>query len=374
MVKNKFTGLDIDKDNIINLIKEFFEKRGLEAQVSAQLVDIGNQKRCLITLNAQEYYLDVWFNKNGTTTLGVNGGAKEFLELKREMCQYIKDNSKKNSLQNNESQGNQPPFFTVKDVREEEVEQIIALVKQSDYFGEIIEDGMKKPLEKIWQFKDCQQNKLTIHWYDTGSLVLQGRPRFLFLETVYTMTELLNIEDIQTSWSDTTLSYKNYDSKALDKEFKKLLPLTYEGVRSNKLHNCIKQAVLFRTMMEDWPDNTAYVLIAYRALEGHLKFVLKDMGIDTGSNNFNMFNGSSFELDPSYDGNVDSCFPAIKVQMLSYLSSTYQIIKQERNAFLHWAIPNEGIDSTLIIATVAEAHDKIDKCLQKIEEYYRITR
>lgn len=82
MMSDNFRNLDLNRDDILEAIKEFFEtKPELEASVSESLElknEVSQQYRCNVSTNQGEFFLDIYYLKDGNTTLQRNQG--KFLE------------------------------------------------------------------------------------------------------------------------------------------------------------------------------------------------------------------------------------------------------------------------------------------------------
>lgn len=136
MMANQFKNLNLDRDVIIEFIKKFFTlKSELTAQVNENFEEINSstgQNRCEIVTNQGEMFLDVYFKKDGRSTLMSTGGDQKFLEIKRELCDFIAENCKSNEIQKNV----QLPWFTADNIRKEDVGGVVESIKASNFFKE----------------------------------------------------------------------------------------------------------------------------------------------------------------------------------------------------------------------------------------------
>lgn len=73
-----YMNLRLNREEIIDSVKSFFaSKSELEAKVADIFEEINSkngQNRCIVNTNQGEFFLDVYFKKDGKTTLMSNGG------------------------------------------------------------------------------------------------------------------------------------------------------------------------------------------------------------------------------------------------------------------------------------------------------------
>lgn len=164
----------------------------------------------------------------------------------------------------------------------------------------------------------------------------------------------------------------------------------FDKLPSDQLKKTVKQALIFKNFKSNFEDYTVYTFPAYRALEGHLRWVLSELGIDwltklnskeqPMTTSFYMFDKVSSEgehsyvLQSCYHVNVENKYSTKKEKFLTYIGELYQILSDERNSYFHWKKfePGLSLDETALIEDEATARDIIVKCLTKIEEYYKL--
>ena len=168
------------------------------------------------------------------------------------------------------------------------------------------------------------------------------------------------------------------------------MPNSFDKLPSDQLRKTVKQALIFKNFKSNWVDYTVYTFNAYRALEGHLRWILSELGIDEPTKldskgkpmptSFYMFDkvsskgAYSYVLQSCYHVNVESKYQTKKGQFLTYIGELYQILSDERNSYFHWEKFSQGIslDETSFIEDEVTARDIIIKCLTQIEKYYKI--
>lgn len=379
-----YMNLRLNREEIIDSVKSFFaSKSELEAKVADIFEEINSkngQNRCIVNTNQGEFFLDVYFKKDGKTTLMSNGGDSKFLKLREELCDYIVE-----SCKNNENQASsQVPWFTAKNLINEDVETVISLIEDSEYCKEELSHS-KNNGYPAWKFRGVQGESLTITYYNknddgNGKLLLQGKPELLFLESIEIITQLFDTDEISTKLNESGFFESQIDDSIIQNDIFKLMPNSFYKLPSDQLRKTVKQAVIFKNFKSKWEDYTVYTFPAYRALEGHYRFILSECNIE--------YNGTAISIwkdsirDANYprilkeDNNnaVIQKFGAKSEDFKKYLTDVNRIIKDERNKYFHWEKFELGVqlDETALIEDEEMARAIIVKCLTKIEEYYKL--
>ena len=379
-----YMNLRLNREEIIDSVKSFFaSKSELEAKVADIFEEINSkngQNRCIVNTNQGEFFLDVYFKKDGKTTLMSNGGDSKFLKLREELCDYIVE-----SCKNNENQASsQVPWFTAKNLINEDVETVISLIEDSEYCKEELSHS-KNNGYPAWKFRGVQGESLTITYYNknndrNGKLLLQGKPELLFLESIEIITQLFDTDEISTKLNESGFFESQIDDSIIQNDIFKLMPNSFDKLPSDQLRKTVKQAVIFKNFKSKWEDYTVYTFPAYRALEGHYRFILSECNIE--------YNGTAISIwkdsirDANYprilkeDNNnaVIQKFGAKSEDFKKYLTDVNRIIKDERNKYFHWEKFELGVqlDETALIEDEEMARAIIVKCLTKIEEYYKL--
>ena len=389
-----YKNLRLNREEIIDSVKSFFaSKSELEAKVADIFEEINSkngQNRCIVDTNQGEFFLDVFFKKDGKTTLMSDGGDSKFLTLKEELCDYIVENCK-----NNENQASsQVPWFTAKNLINEDVETVISLIEDSEYCKEKLSHSNSNGYP-AWKFRGVQGESLTITYYNknndgNGKLLLQGKPELLFLESIEILTQLFDTDEIETKFNDSGFFESHIDKSIIQNDILSIMPNAFDKLPSDQLKKTVKQALIFKNFKSNFEDYTVYTFPAYRALEGHLRWLLSELGIDfaTKLNSkdkpmttaFYMFDSEmdahekEYVLQSSYHQNVIDKYQAQKDTFLVYIGNVYQILSDERNSYFHWKKfePGLSLDETALIEDEVTARNIIVKCLTKIEEYYKL--
>lgn len=389
-----FKNLDLNREQLFETIKEFLAtKPHLDAQVADEL-ELKNATqglyRCNISTNSGTFFLDMFYRTDGKTTLQSNNGNVQFSELKIELCRYIAKNCKKGVTQKDKKD----PWFIARNISYEDIESVISLIKESSFYESELphSEGNGFP---TWKFKGVQKETLTITYFNKlsggiGKLLLQGKPKLLFLESIEIITQLFETDEISNKLNESGFFESHIDDSIIQDDISDLMSNSFDKLSSDQLRKTVKQALIFKNLKSNWEDYTVYTFPAYRALEGHLRWVLSELGIDwltklnfkgqPMTTSFYMFDKVSSEgeysyvLQSCYHVNVENKYPTKKEQFLTYIGELYQILSDERNSYFHWKKfePGLSLDETALIEDEATARDIIVKCLTKIEEYYKL--
>lgn len=389
-----FKNLDLNREQLLETIKEFLAtKPHLDAQVADEL-ELKNATqglyRCNISTNSGTFFLDMFYRTDGKTTLQSNNGNVQFSELKIELCRYIAKNCKKGVTQKDKKD----PWFIAMSISYEDIESVISLIKESSFYESELphSEGNGFP---TWKFKGVQKETLTITYFNKlsggiGKLLLQGKPKLLFLESIEIITQLFETDEISNKLNESGFFESHIDDSIIQDDITDLMSNSFDKLSSDQLRKTVKQALIFKNLKSNWEDYTVYTFPAYRALEGHLRWVLSELGIDwltklnskgqPMTTSFYMFDKVSSEgeysyvLQSCYHMNVENKYPTKKEQFLTYIGELYQILSDERNSYFHWKKfePRLSLDETALIEDEATARYIIVNCLTKIEEYYRL--
>ncbi|MBO3395850.1 type II toxin-antitoxin system RnlA family toxin [Clostridium perfringens] len=366
-MSKEFKGLNLCREKIKESIERYLSIYFDEFTVSDMEEKGGSRKRFNIKISKGDFYIDFHFNSKGTTTIDDFGGAPEFVEIKKGIASFVKENCSINCSCNDS-------WFVVNDVDKENFELILEMLVESEYhLGDSID--YKKENEKgvICKLKGIYNDEVTITYYNTKKVVIQGKVLLLFNEAIAAFSELLELEDIPKCFN--SLYKLNIDKDAVREKVKVLMQNSYDKF-SNKLNKCIHQAVYYLFIDGDMFEYSAIPLTAFRALEGHIKYALKEFGIYTDKEN-KIFIGSHYKINKSTEKYELKCEVAAiinnesKVNNLEKAFNTYHDL---RHIYSHWDDLLEGsnVDETAFIDNIGTAKTYIIDTLDIIDSYYTL--
>lgn len=229
------------------------------------------------------------------------------------------------------------------------------------------------PYGKKFEIIAYEKERICVqYYYKNNGLIIQGKPKRLFSTMLTYITELVDVEKIPEVFNN---FYKLEISKEnIDTEFAGYMPNAI-GNLPLKIDRVLHQAVYNLNIGGDMFDATFLVEPVLRALDGHLKLILKSNGIslkekvDDKQDRYYMFDkvGHKFQLKEDISLPIDSC---LKV----YIGRCYTFFHNHRHTLSHWDDPTATIDTTRLIKTTNDAHNLIKDTLFLIDEYYAMIR
>lgn len=156
---------------------------------------------------------------------------------------------------------------------------------------------------------------------------------------------------------------KNIDSKKIDEQVQDLFPI-FPSDYPESIKRLIRQAIINLSYYVESEDYSQYVFPAFRALEGHMKYLFVKAGITICSKKgFNCFN-----RDPLTGEYVLSDTIISDRELKSRLEKYYNFYNTTRHTIFHFGDIIGNTDSTRLIETKGEADELIKKCLTYICE------
>lgn len=353
-MSKEFNGLNLKRAEIVTSIKNFCNIKFCEFTVDEDFEEKDKTRRRLnINGDGKDFYADFHFNDNGTTTIEDFGGKE--VEIKKDLALFIKNDS--NCKLGDESKNK---WFVVKDIDFDTIISILELVEESDFCSEIIS---KDEEHKIYQYRGIYNEKLTIKYYRTKTVVLQGRPLLLFNEVMSMMVELIDLDSVPKLFNN----YYKVKIKEDDilEQFNLFMP-NASGKLPSKLKNTLLQAVYNSNLEGEMFDYTYLVFPAFRGLEGHLKYVLKDCEISLDDDRFNIFdkNDGIYYLKDNCKNEL------ISTEKVEHIENLYNHLNDKRHVYFYWKYPNAVLDQTPIIENIHHARTLITDMLSLIDSYY----
>lgn len=183
----KFKNLYLNRTKIAEAIEKYAEIIDTEIKFECVNIDL-IRHRWNVCVGSEEFYIDMHYRKNGTTTIDLSGGKQS--NLRTNLSEYIRDRCCIKVEETNES------WFTVKNIANKDFDPLIQLLKESEYYekDEMLENSESKCRWKIYgRFGE----QLTIQYYKSnGTVLLQGRPLLLFSDARSYLCTLLDEESV----------------------------------------------------------------------------------------------------------------------------------------------------------------------------------
>lgn len=356
-MSKEFKGLNLDRRNIIPSVKRYCSIHyGDKYEVASEFVDKGTtRKRLHITVDNRPFYIDFHFNtSDGTTTIEDSGGREVY--LKQQLAKFIREDC---LLSNNCSNN----WFVVDNIDRNDFNSILEIIQEEELYKEtLIREQDEKKF--IYQCKSKYDEKVTITYYNSGKVVVQGRPLLLFNDIITMFSELIDDDDITEVFNDCYQIDIKKDSVIKQYEIK--MPNSYDK-HTPKLKKVLLQAVYNTNIRGDMFEYSYLVYPALRALEGHIKYVYKDNQITGYKSIGSIFDkvGNVFYLQEDYKENLDE-------GKVKYIEDAYNYYYANRHTLFHWDNLDLPQDGTRIIENYGEAIRIINDTLKRIDSYYEL--
>lgn len=362
-----FKGLNIkDRELIISKVEEFLINKFGKAKVGSEFVKKGNISRLNFETDECESFLDFYFTGNGKTTIQPNsGGTKELnLEianyLKNELCSLLKSNS----------------TLSVKGVNKADFDSFIDIVNENKEWIETITqtDTSSQLIDKTFSIKGKYDDTVTLTYYSSGTVFLQGRPLKAFSEMTTFVTEVLVTSDEVISVLN--LTYKTTVSRnEVEDEYQKRLEHIDSDVNV-KLEKVLKQAV-YQIFIDDsdYIEYTGMLFPALRALEGVMKYFVNEQSLPkriilkekpkwlTMGDYCEVADDQTYILKNEYSTGVNE-------KLRKQFGVLYSKYHDLRNVYFHWGNVDYGVDDTKLVGTKEQAISKIYDILDAIDAFY----
>lgn len=355
--------LTLDRGKINMAVERYCEIHDYESDMKQDFVKIDTTRHRLnMCINRKELHIDFHFNSDGSTTIEDFGGKE--LQIKREICAIIKEMCEV-------SNGVQNQWFVVNNVSETDFATVIDMINESSYCKQKL---CEKKDEYLYQYEGTYGEKLTVRYYNQKSnkVVIQGKPLLLYLDATEIISELVDFEGIPQLLNENFKVVIDKDS--IIGQAKVLMEHSYDSIWSTKLKKCVLQAVYYMNLDSAMFDYTGLAFHGYRALEGHMRYVLNENGITLTGHSFNIFDDKK-KLQQQYKDQVNlHCGDTEQSsEKIKYIEETYKYFGDKRNYYFHWNNPNSiGLDDTKIIESRVVAQGLIRESLDLIDKYFKL--
>ncbi len=360
-MSDMYKKLILNREKIITEIERYCEIHEYVCEINRNFNEIDTTRnRLKMNINGKKLYIDFHFNSDGTTTIEDFGGTE--IKIKREICAIIKETCEV-------SNGAQNQWFVVNNVSQTDFVTVVDMIKDSSYCKKIL---CEKPDEYLYQYEGAYGEKLTIRYYNQKSnkVVIQGKPLLLYLDATEIVSELVDFDGIPQVLNE---NFKvAIDKDSIIGQTKILMEHSYDNIWSIKLKKCILQAVYYMNLNSDMFDYTGIAFHGYRALEGHMRYVLNENGITLTGHSFNIFTDKKDLQEVHKKEVLSHCEDAVQaLARIKYIEETYKYFGDKRHAYFHWNNPNSlGLDDTAVIDSKDNAQGLVKESLGLIEKYF----
>lgn len=245
-------------------------------------------------------------------------------------------------------------WFSLSHVQENDIQSICELIKEDypdmQYNVSQSQNGNKY----VVQFEG---SKVVITCYQgrNRKVLVQGKHSMLFQMITSLICELTDVDKIEPILSN---AYRiKVDKEKTDNIYQQRcsnLPANYPA----NIKSALKQTIVNLTYYIECDDYSMYVFPALRALEGHLKYLFKSVGINI-TNKFSQF-------DKNDDGRYYCTTAIADANIKAQIEECYNLYNSQRHTLFHFGDLMGQTDSTRIISQKAEADEIMLKCIDLI--------
>jgi hypothetical protein len=251
--------------------------------------------------------------------------------------------------------------FTVKPANEDEINTIIEFLKEECECSieEIPSDS--DTISKLIKVTGKYGETLSITYYRTKTLLVQGCPSLVFLHFIAIATELFNPAEIKKE------HLKFFDAsealQVIDKDLSAHLPNAYPHI-GEKLDSIMAPSLILLNHPKELTDYSAYAFPLLRGSEGVLKAVLDEYGIEIRSDFGEYFRFSKSQNKCIW--NKDCSNFISNSELRKYLLHLYRIFHRERHTLFHI---DYTVETTRIL-NFDQAMDIVLEGLKTIDNIY----
>lgn len=256
---------------------------------------------------------------------------------------------------------NGPNFFIGKNVTKDKVDHIIEEIKNIEnvtYCCEVLTTGGIK--NTFTKKSTNAQEKLTVTFHEQhNTTLIQGKVESLFAEFLSRYTAHIPDFDMIRAYSHTyktTIKHQDIENKIQDLK----LPSNYP--KSSIV--LLKQAYVMLELDKIEYDYTHYVLPAYRALEGHIKYLFEEASVHLSAT---QSIGSFFKKDSHTGQYYLTAQNLASHSLAAKITAAYNLYNAHRHPALHFGEIIGPIDTTLLIPNKTDAQDRINEVLSIIQ-------
>ena len=341
----------IDKEKIDDIIISVGSKEWTSFRCE-KLVKVKIEDRCVFYVEDKKAILDFYFREDGLTTIKPTSNNIELSQrlkfLIEQQCIYKNTGEVKTHslLINKEWACKLIDFMSTLDK-----------VKCSHV-------SHQQPKSEWYQFISNIGDRITFNIYDTGKLLIQGKPAYLYSEVISFLSYCPNIsiEDIL----EANNKFQNIDVKISDirEDLKSLMPKAYDKIDDTIMKILSPSLVLKKVKME-LEDYSCYVFPALRALEGYLKFLFLSKNITVAYSFVSFYDYNSASGQHYLNNGCSMAVNDSKTQIA--MEEVYNYCRKNRHTLFH---TEQILFSTVILEDRQEADLIINEVINLIERTY----
>lgn len=349
-----FKNLNLDRESIPLYIERFMEENQLK--MDGEIQKTQSRLRVLFGSTGADFAtVDIHLNINGTTT--VSWGLGKNQDLGEHLSNYLKATVDEDSLTSIN--------FSLSGILRKDFDGILECISESaDINTTTLEDTDSTTKIRLTSIQ--HQDTLTVSYYSTRKLQIQGRPLACYRRLIYLLTELLDLKGLELVLYKKEESSAEIVRKEIATDYLKLqLPCL------ERLPDSIKKLLLSSCCVKlASPKLADYCLLLYpelRALEGILKqnMSYNGMYVEDAEHGFGTF--LDFDKTSGKAHLKDQFHGQIEENLRLAIENAYTFYKLHRHTLFHM---EEYPDGSRMIDTLDKAIALSKSSYELIEAIY----
>ncbi|MDR2142406.1 MAG: viroplasmin family protein [Deltaproteobacteria bacterium] len=254
-------------------------------------------------------------------------------------------------------------WFTLSNFNRDKLTKIIDNIKK-DYVD--IQVSLEEDFSKFCYRLILQNVKLILTLYKTGQkkLLIQGKNSLLFQIIITYINEMTDF-DLNNIFN--SVYKETIEEKRINKIFNEIFPKLPNNYPEN-IKRLLRQAILNLDPSSYEEDYSQFVFPAFRALEGHMKYLFNTLGVKLPVfKAFNMFKKDKTTNKYIFKSNILVNNVKVKIN----LENCYNFYNITRNTIFHYGnFLNDRVDSTIIVESKQKSNHLIKQCFDLINSCY----
>ncbi|WP_339330529.1 type II toxin-antitoxin system RnlA family toxin [Aeromonas hydrophila] len=362
--REDYRDLNLDRTCIDRVISGFIEQNSLRLRenTARQNGGVRVQRYKFGRVGIEDATIELFLNLNGTTTLHYRLGQNP--ELGHELAQCLFETIHPDEF----NQVN----MTIKGIEHDQIQPIIDEITSGEPPCFHLEIRRDDDVQANWCITSVEHSDhiVVTHYKTTRKLQIQGKPLSTYRHLIYLLSELLDMAGLENVLNRTE-DGKNTEivrtEVALDylkMKLPKSIDLIPEGTKRLLLSSlCVKLSA------PQLPDYSMLLYPELRSLEGAIKSVMADKGLDVDSNEVGSFyycldtGRGDFVLRREHEGKVPT------VVERSLLSDAYSFFRRHRHGLFHM---NSLIDSSRFVSDLNAVNRLSTKIYSLVDELHSV--
>lgn len=318
---------------------------------SEELRAVGNAVRYCFVADGKKAMLNLYYNKDGTTTITPTGQNQEISSALKKLVENT--SHKKADI---------TATYTFKNVPQQWLEKLVEYLSSLDNVSFTAKKHETLPSHISYQFISNLGDKLTVNVYDNKTLTLQGKPAYLYGEAISLLSYCSSISFNQIVETSNAFHGMDIKPSVVRDDIKGFMPNAYNNI-DDTIIKILSPSVLLKKVSCELEDYSCYAFPALRALEGYIKYIFGLKSISVGHTFHGIFNNGTLIAGISQTIN--------NIVIQGQLERLYDFFCSNRHVLFH---TDAVLIGTTILTDKHEADMIVNQVLYLIEDSYVIIK